>query len=515
MKRQSLVSQGSLQRLVFSAHDAWRRCDFQKAIETMERASRLSPSNAEIFFQLGRMHGLRQNYPAAERSFEQAIRIAPRKTAAIAMAGTHSKEFLNSELNESYLRRAAEQTDAFPEIWVDLAAACERKRRLGEATALCERALKINARCGAALLVRARLERQAGNLETAEQLLRSLPADSTLNVRVRTGYELGTVLDRQGRYDEAMSELKKAKAQLITESQRHLAELKIVRASFHSMMEMISADLVQEWFAAGQELLQPPRRLVLLGGHPRSGTTLLEQVLDVHPDIVSAEETEFFYNEAYGPLIYGQPSKLPLFDGLVKATTKQICQLRENYFKGIELSLGQPVGSRLLVDKNPSYTFYIPAMARIFPEIKFLIALRDPRDVVLSSFMQPILPLNQTASAFLSLEGSVSEYASLMNIWLKMRPLLKNSWLEVRYEDMVDDLASVARKTLEFLGVPWDDRVLGFDEHARQKTVRSPTYADVTQPVYKRAMGRWRNYQKYLEPHLEKLEPFVKAFGYE
>ena len=152
---------------------------------------------------------MRQNYAAAERSFEQAIRIAPRKTAAIALAGTHSKEFLNSELNESYLRRAAEQTDAVPEIWVDLAAACERKRRLGEATALCERALKINPRCGAALFVRARLERQAGNLETAEQLLRSLPADSSLNVSVRTGYELGTVLDRQGRYDEAMAELKK------------------------------------------------------------------------------------------------------------------------------------------------------------------------------------------------------------------------------------------------------------------------------------------------------------------
>ena len=57
--------------------------------------------------------------------------------------------------------------------------------------------------------------------------------------------------------------------------------------------------------------------------------------------------------------------------------------------------------------------------------------------------------------------------------------------------------------------------VLHFDEHARQKAVRSPTYADVTKPVFKRAVGRWRNYQKYLEPHLEKLAPFVKAFGYE
>jgi len=92
---------------------------------------------------------------------------------------------------------------------------------------------------------------------------------------------------------------------------------------------------------------------------------------------------------------------------------------------------------------------------------------------------------------------------------------LKNLHIEVRYEDMVDDLESVARKTLDFLDVPWDERVLGFDKHAREKVVRSPTYADVARPVYKSARGRWRNYQKYLEPHLEKLEPFVKAFGYE
>ena len=88
-------------------------------------------------------------------------------------------------------------------------------------------------------------------------------------------------------------------------------------------------------------------------------------------------------------------------------------------------------------------------------------------------------------------------------------------YLEIRYEDMVEDLESVSRKTLDFLGVPWDAGVLNFDEHARQKPVRTPNYADVTRPVFKTAAGRWRNYQKYLEPYLEKLEPFVKAFGYE
>jgi len=128
--------------------------------------------------------------------------------------------------------------------------------------------------------------------------------------------------------------------------------------------------------------------------------------------------------------------------------------------------------------------------------------------------MQP-LPLNLTSGAYLSLEGTVAEYLSLMGIWKAISPRMRNPYIEVRYEDMVEDLESVSRRTLEFLGIPWDAGVLHFDEHARKKLVRSPTYADVTKPVFKRAIGRWRNYQKYFEPLQEKLEPFVKAFGYE
>jgi hypothetical protein len=115
----------------------------------------------------------------------------------------------------------------------------------------------------------------------------------------------------------------------------------------------------------------------------------------------------------------------------------------------------------------------------------------------------------------LALGRTVDEYVALMSLWQKLKPMLEGRYLEVRYEDMVEDLDSVARKTLDFLGLPWDECVLGFDKHARQKVVRSPTYADVTQPIYKRAKGRWQHYQRYLEPYLPKLEPFVKAFGYE
>jgi hypothetical protein len=123
--------------------------------------------------------------------------------------------------------------------------------------------------------------------------------------------------------------------------------------------------------------------------------------------------------------------------------------------------------------------------------------------------------LGQVSSIFLTLEGAVLEYASVMGLWKAVAPCLEQGFLEVRYEDMVADLEGTARRALDFLGVSWDERVLRFDEHARAKLVRSPTYAAVAKPISKGAVGRWRHYQKHLEPWLETLAPFVKAFGYE
>jgi hypothetical protein len=103
----------------------------------------------------------------------------------------------------------------------------------------------------------------------------------------------------------------------------------------------------------------------------------------------------------------------------------------------------------------------------------------------------------------------------LMTMYQTVAARMSNEVIEIRYEDMVNDLESVARRVLNFLGVSWDERVLRFHEHAQQKIVRSPTYADVTKPIFKRAVGRWHHYQKHLEAHLEKLSPFVKSLGYE
>jgi tetratricopeptide (TPR) repeat protein len=513
MKRPSLVSQGSLNRIFEAVNEAWKRFDFQAAIELMERASRLNPSNAGILLDLGRMYGIRHDYAAAERCFEQAVRVAPKKLDTLTVAGQKSLDFGSFTMAEDYFKRALEQKDVPPSNLVKLAEVYERLRRPKEAASLVDRALQSDATCASALLLRARLDRQTGRLEAAEKLLRTFPASTDPTLRANAAYELGGILDRQGRYDEAMITFLEAKSLLRQNAAPHIAELKLVRQRIQTMQAGLTAEMLQRWFDTAP-LLTPARRLALLGGHPRSGTTLLEQVLDSHPDIISAEETEIFHTDAYLPLTRILSADSPILSVLEAASTNSLLKARNQYFDTMAKFLNQPISNRLLVDKNPSLTFLIPVLVRIFPEIKMLIALRDPRDVVLSCFMQP-LPLGLGSVAYLTIEDTVQEYAAMMNLWQMLKPMINDHFLEVRYEDMVENLESVARKTLDFLGVPWDDCVLGFDEHARQKLVRSPTYADVTQPVYKHAVGRWHHYRKYLEPHLEKLQLFIKMFGYE
>lgn len=501
--------------MLAGADEAWQRRDFQQSIELLERASRLAPANTKILLHLGRSYGLRYQSADAERCFEKAVRIAPNKAEILATAGRMAIESGNPPMAERFFRQALEQKNVMPDTVARLAELYERLHRAEDATAMVERALHQDNACPLARLTQAKLHRHAGRLAEAEQVLRPALTAADREMQIRGYYELGAICDRQGRYDDAMSAFLEAKALLQPDAPPLLAQLKLIIQFLKEMQNNVTADLLGRWANSAQELLQPPHRLAFLGGHARSGTTLLEQVLDSHPDIVSAEETPIFHNDVYTPLRQGLPPETTMLAGLDGASIQTLRQARDRYFQAMSQCLGQSPGQRLLIDKNPSLQVFILAFVRFFPEARLIIALRDPRDVVLSCFMLPHLPLSAGSVNYLNLADTAAAYCRTMGIWRTLAPLLRNPWLEVRYEDMVDHLESVARKTLDFLGVSWDPGVLKFDEHARQKLVRSPTYADVAQPVYQRARGRWRHYQKYLEPHLEKLEPFVKAFGYE
>lgn len=514
MKRQRLASRGALSRLFDQAAEAWRRQAYSETIELLERAARMDPANPSILLDLGRAHGLRYDYPAAGRCLEKAVRVAPRTAEALAEAARRCQEFGNYAMATDFLARAVARDDRVAGTLVTLAELYERGHREGEAAEMIERALRVEPGNGRARVVQARLLGRAGKPAEAEAILRPLTGAGAgdSGARIRAWYELGNLLDRQGRFDEAMTAFLEAKAAQRPAARTSLDLLQGIQSRVREMESTLTAEVLQRWSGAAGEL-GTPRRLAVLCGHPRSGTTLLEQVLDAHPDAVSAEETHILHDEAYLPLSRGFAENASVLEVLDSAPPSLLRASREGYFRCTELFLGRALGPRLLVDKNPALNVLIPAVVRIFPEARFLVALRDPRDVCLSCFMQP-LALNPVSSAYLSLEGTVTQYASVMGFWRVLLPRLSSPWLEVRYEDFVAGPEKVARRVLDFLGLPWDETVLSFHEHARAKAVRSPSYADVVKPVYRGAVGRWRNYHRHMKPYLERLEPFVAAFGY-
>ena len=514
MKRQRLISKGSLSRLFQEAAEAWRRQDYDETIALLERANRLDPANINVLFDLARAYGLRYNFEAADRSFEKAIKIAPRKADALVEAGRRSQAFGNYDMAARFFERSTHEKGATADVFVALAELYERGPRANESAALVERALSLQSEHSLALLARARFKRMAGELEAAEKITRELLQKSRdPETRIRAWFDLGANLDRQGRFDEAMNAFLEAKAVQRPGAAQPAAILEGVQARVREEERTITANVLQRWGKLNPELA-PARRLAILCGHPRSGTTLLEQVLDSHPEIVSSEETHILHDEAYLPLSRGFAESSSVLQVLEAAAPSQLRQSRDNYFRFTERFIGKPLADKLLIDKNPALNVLIPAVVRIFPEAKFLVALRDPRDVCLSCFMQ-LLPMNPVSSAYLTLEGTVTQYASVMGFWQAMLPRMRNPSLEVRYEELVADLPSAARRVLDFLGVAWDARVLQYHEHARLKQVRSPSYADVAKPLFKTAIGRWRNYEKFLDPFQEKLAPFISAYGYD
>ena len=501
----------TIDRLQQEAKEAWENLDYQKSIHLIERAARKDPGNPSLLFNLGQAYVQRYDFTTGERYLEKAVKLSANRTQALEKAGQICLGLECVEMAFHYFKRASQKKEVSIGTLLNLVDMCIRDRRLEEAAEFLTRTDHHDSRV---LFQEAALRRAQGQPQEAETLFRDLLANpATLSsARIRALYELGGILDGAGQYDAAMAAWQEAKTLYGAHAAPFKANLQHMQGRAAEMEQTINTDVLDRWRADAAKL-QPPRRIALLCGHPRSGTTLLEQVLDAHSDIISAEETKLMHDEAYLPLIRDLPEGTGILTALDSASPALITRVRKNYFHCADLLLRRPVGTRLLMDKNPALNLMIPIVVRIFPETKFLVALRDPRDVVMSCFMQA-LPLTPVSSAYLTLEGTVNQYANVMGFWLEMRPRMANHWMEVRYEEMVDDLPAAAHSVLGFLGLGYEENVLKFYEHARTKRVHSPSHADVRKPLYRTAVGRWRNYQKYLDPCMPALERFLKAFNY-
>jgi tetratricopeptide (TPR) repeat protein len=497
---------------------AWDAHRFDEAIHYYELALKRDPTNAVLLVDVARAYGLRFRYADAERLVDRACDLHPNDAHLQLMLGRSYEMLKQFDRAIACYQRALKLEPASsekPQTLFELAKMHERLHDLEAARRCAEESLALTPHRYRVSYLLAILERRTGNLEAAQDRLQQLIADGQASYGVvgDSWYQLAAMHDEAGRYHEAYEALTRAKRifELASENARRdaVSISKTVTTTFNA----ITAEHFQRWRTRGEKFKPIGKGLALLTSHPRSGTTLLEQVVDSHNELISADELQILTQIVYVPLFRGKPKHTTPPEILDNVSDEDVAKVRRDYCVSMEGALRESIGDRILLDKNPAMTGLLPMIGRVFPEMKILFALRDPRDVVISCFMQR-LPINPVSIHYLTLEGTVNEYAATMRNWLKVRGMLKNPWLEVRYEDMVADMPGQARQILDFLGLPWDDAVLEYHKRAREKHVHSPTYEAVTKPVYTSSVGRWRNYARQLEPHIDVLQPFIEAFGY-
>jgi tetratricopeptide (TPR) repeat protein len=470
----------------------------------------------QLWFEMGIAAGGELDFALADQAFRRAVELAPKDAALLVLIAQHYHRLRQMDKARACFQGAVAADPASAMARNSLASWFEREGRLDDASECVEACLANHPRDGQGLFLKAFLlhrRRRNAEAETAlRDLIKAGPPDP--QVRASSLHLLGVVLDELGQYDVALRWLGEAKAQLRSITSTAQLEQDYDGAHEHrrGFLAALTPEAIRGWRQEGSADPRP-FRLAFLGGHPRSGTTLLEQVLGAHPDIRAFDESEAFVLEVLNPIIPNPAAKGLALDTLSSMSARWRADLSRQYFKSLLREVSGELKAQVLLDKNPSPTTSLPLWLRVFPDLKVLIALRDPRDVIISCYFQN-LPLTTINVNFLSLERTARHYADLMDVWLRMRELGGFDWIESRYEDIVGNLETEGRRVTEFLGLSWHPNQANFHEVARQKMVFAPTYEDVTRPVHKKAVGRWEHYAAALAPLQQRLAPYCRALGY-
>lgn len=483
------------------------------ALSIYRQLTQRYPGVPHLWIELATALAKELEFPAAMEALKQAAGLAVNDSALLILIGQEFHRLRRPDDARAAFERAVQTAPASVHARLSLAAWHERDRRLDDAWTQTDQALQIEPGSASARYYKAFIMHRQGRNAEAESLLRDLvPLELSPEVKISALHLLAVVLDALGNYSEALKRLLASKAILRQTANAAALEQACDKADFRrrKLLAELTPGMIGQWRSEPGPPL--PYGLALLAGHPRSGTTLLEQILGAHPSINAIDEAEAFVAEIADPLTAPSPAPALNARGLA-ALSPQRALLRARYWKSLLREGAPAAGTNLILDKNPNVTGHLHLWLRFLPESKIVVALRDPRDVVISCFFQN-LPLTPLSVNFLSLERTVQHYSGLMDVWLRTREVGGFDWLESRYEDVVANLESEGRRVTEFLGLSWDAAQARFHEAARKKMVFAPTYHDVTHSVHSRAMGRWRHYAEALEKVQPNLRPYLDAFGY-
>lgn len=436
-----------------------------EARQALDAAADRDTDNADLQFKRGIEFGIINETAKAEQAYRRAIALDPTMTDA----------------------------------YLGLAVQFEHTNREDKFAALIALAETNAVDAGALGFIRALEHRRAGRFEQGLESLQRVPdsMEPERQLQIRA-----TLLDRLGRTDEAFAAFAASNLLHATSPTDPLRRAGQHREECSAELKMLTPEWVAGWSKALPASVRPDP--VFLVGFPRSGTTLLDTLLMGHPAAVVLEEQP--------PLNHVDKS----IGGLAAIATLEaqaIADARTQYFDEVS-KLAVLDSASVLIDKSPLFLQKVPLIQRLFPDARFILALRHPCDVVLSCFMSNFR-LNSAMSNFLRLEDAAEFYDLVFTHWERSRELFPINVHTVVYEKLVDDVPGEVRPLLNFLGLEWHENVLDHMRTAKARgLITTASYAQVTEPIYTRATGRWRRYRKHLEPVLPTLAPWVEKWGY-
>ena len=497
-------------------HHAFQRKDFAAAEHCYRQVLILKPNNAEALAGVGQGLFWRHRRAEARSYMQKAAKVLlrqPEKTEVAILLDLAEQLQLWGELilalqlARAVLKRQPQHLAA----QYALAASLHRLNHLDQAIAALQKLLKQDPSNASSQILMAVLEfdnKQAP--QAALRLQNLLAVEKTPLQRARALLELSRVYDKLARFDEAFSAFTQA-----GELQRQLP----ANAQIDSDYIFKKIALYQQGF--DDALLKRWRKSdfaddlpgpVFLIGFLRSGTTLTEQVLAAHSDIIATDENQLL-NEVTQELERLTGIRADSIAALRACSLQQAQQLRQFYWQRAAEEYTPDIYAKVFVDKVALNSIETGLISVLFPDAKILFALRDPRDICLSCAMQAFSPTVATIN-LLSWQGIARQYDAVMNLWLSLRPRIGCEYLELRYEDTVTDFEAVFRQVFTFLGVEWQEQVSRYHQGVAGKIVSTPSFSAVSQPIYQSALARWRHYQSYYASVLPLLQPYIEAFGY-
>jgi tetratricopeptide (TPR) repeat protein len=421
-----------------------------------------------------------------------------------------------------YLREAIRLKPDHIEAIVSLAGALQTAGRIEEAGKQFDRALKLQPAHARALLGKATLAQKSGNTKAAIEGFRALrkyypnevspliqilltdkvtpglPELRQAELRVMNQlakrersslhYALAKAYDDLNRYDDAMANLMAAKSGAeVFDSNSHWH-------TYADLKNVFTSDFIRSRTGWGHESEVP----VFIVGMPRSGTSLVEQIIASHPKAFGAGELNDLGFLAATLGVKGVRADTSVDPDLIKSlTASQLSTAATKFLDG--LLLRSPKAQRI-TDKMPHNYERLGLIALMFPKSRIIHCRRDPVDTCLSIFMQDFTFSHPYASDLRTLGEYYRAYVELMDHWRNVLPL---SILEVDYERLVANTPSEVRRIVDFLGLKWDESCLNF--HRTRRNVATSSHWQVRQPIYSSSIKRWQNYRTHLEPLIAAL----------